>query len=198
MRCREGTQDRHNTMSWPQCPPFVLEKAIRRGLWSDTGTLAGSYRERSLQRVVSGIWYKVKVGKNRNISCQSDRLPQANVHRRLQPYIATTMRPTPRSTRSEASPGVVDLPRSKRSSAVVAQEKSKKQEAARLKAEEARRRAAEVAKVEREVRKAQAEAQVDARAEPQAVKKGARGKGKMVRKTFARPVEDAGPSVSFL
>jgi hypothetical protein len=68
------------------------------------------------------------------------------------------MQPPARNTRSKASPGLVDLPGPRRSSAVVAQEKAIRQQAAALKAEESRRRAQQVSEVEGEIKRAQAEA----------------------------------------
>lgn len=69
------------------------------------------------------------------------------------------MQPPIRITRSKASPGLIDRPNTRRPSTIVAQEKAKRQKVATSKAEELRRRAAQVSDVEREVRKAQAEAQ---------------------------------------
>lgn len=89
------------------------------------------------------------------------------------------MQPPPRTTRAKASPGLIDCPSSRRSSAAVTQEKAKKQQAATLKAEELRRRTAQVNEVEREVRKAQAEALP--------VRQG--GRAKAIKKTFPRPGE---------
>jgi len=89
-----------------------------------------------------------------------------------------------RTTRSKASPGLIDRPNPRRSSTVVAEEKAKKKTAAMLKAEEQRRRATQVAEVEKEVRKAQAEVQTV----------GRRGGGKVIKKTFQRPAEEANVS----
>ena len=91
------------------------------------------------------------------------------------------MQPPARTTRSKASPGLVDRPSSRRPSAVVAKEKTKKQQAATLKVEELRHRAAQVGEVEKEIRRAQAEVQP--------VRQG--GGGKATKKTFRRPAGDA-------
>jgi hypothetical protein len=99
------------------------------------------------------------------------------------------MQPPSRTTRSKASPGVVDLPEPRRPSAVVSKEKAKKQEATKLKAAEARRRAAQVKAVEAEVRKAQKEGLTESRV------LGKGDKGKKVKKAFSRPAGDvSGPS----
>ena len=84
------------------------------------------------------------------------------------------MHPPPHATRSKASPGLIDHSSLCRSSAVVAQEKTKRQKAAALKGDESRRCAARVAEVEREVKKAQGEAQ--------AVRQG--GGGKIAKKNI--------------
>src|ERR1700679_2127444 len=84
-----------------------------------------------------------------------------------------------RLTRSKVGPGLIDRPTPRRSSAVVAQEKAEKQKAADSRAEESQHRAAQVSEVEREVRKAQAEAH--------AVGDG----GKITKKKFSRPSQDA-------
>jgi len=94
------------------------------------------------------------------------------------------MQRSTRNTRSAANPGLVDCPNPRRSSTVVAEEKAKKKQAAMLKAEEKRRRVAQVAEVEKEVRRAQVEAQ----------QVGQRGRGKVVKKTFPRPATDANVS----
>jgi len=90
------------------------------------------------------------------------------------------MQPPPRTTRSKASPGLIDRPSSRRPSAVVVQEKTKKKEAATLKAAELHRRTEQVKEVEREGKRAQAEV-VAARQ---------RGRDKIVKKTFPRPDEN--------
>jgi hypothetical protein len=79
----------------------------------------------------------------------------------------------------------VDRPGPRRSSAVVAQEKNKKEEAAALKAEELRQRTARVTEVEQEIKKAQAEAK--------AVRQ--KGRGKVTKKNFHRPSGDTSVSV---
>jgi len=94
------------------------------------------------------------------------------------------MQRSARSTRSTANPGLIDRPNPHRSSAVVAEEKAQKKQAATLKAEERRRRIAQVAEVEKEVRKAQEEVQ----------QVGQRGRGKLVKKTFPRPAADVNVS----
>jgi len=98
------------------------------------------------------------------------------------------MRPPTRTTRSKANPGLVDCPSSRRSSATVAEEKAKKQQAATLKTDELRRRAAQVGEVEQEIRRAQGEAQ--------SVRQ--RSGGKVAKKTFPRPGGDANVSFSDL
>jgi len=90
------------------------------------------------------------------------------------------MLPPTCTTRSKVSPGLIDCPGSHRASTVVVQEKTKKQQAATLKAEKLRRRAEQVSEVEREVRVAQAEGQ--------SVGRG--GIGKVAKKTFWRPGGD--------
>jgi hypothetical protein len=94
------------------------------------------------------------------------------------------MQPPARTTRSTANPGLVDHPGSRRSNAIVTQEKVKKQRAAASRAEELHHRAAQVEEVEKEIRKAQAE---------ELVRWG--GRGKVTKKTFPCPSGSA--SVSF-
>ena len=94
------------------------------------------------------------------------------------------MQPPVRNTRSKASPGLVDLPGSRRSSAVIAQEKAIRQQAAALKAEESRRHAQQVSEVEGEIKRAQAEAK--------AVRQG--GGGNVTKRNFQRPDGDANVS----
>ena len=89
-----------------------------------------------------------------------------------------------RLTRSKVSPGLIDQPNPRCSSKAIAEEKTKKKKAATLKAEEQRRHAAQVAKVEEEIRKAQAEAQ----------QVGQRGGGGVIKKTFRCPGGDANVS----
>jgi hypothetical protein len=100
----------------------------------------------------------------------------------------TIMRPPARTTRSKASPGIVDCTSSRRSSAVVTQEKAKKQQVATLKAKESHRRIAQVGEVEREIRRAQVEASP--------TKRG--GRGMIVKKNFPRPDVHANVSPSDL
>jgi len=85
-----------------------------------------------------------------------------------------------RSTRSKASPGLIDRPTSRRPTTVVAKEKATKKQAVASKADEQHRRAAQVAEIEKEIKQAQAEAQPV----------GQRGRGKVVKKTFRRPNSD--------
>ena len=92
-----------------------------------------------------------------------------------------SMQPPSRTTRSKASPGLIDRPGSRRSSTVVTQEKAKKQQAAASKADELRRHAARVKELEKEVRKSQ----VEAREARQGVR------GKVTKKTFPRPSGNA-------
>jgi len=91
------------------------------------------------------------------------------------------MQPPPRTTRSTTNPGLVDRPSSRRSSAVVNQEKAKKKEATTLKAAELRHRAAQVGEVEREVWRAQVEV----------VGATPGGREKIVKKMFPRPNRNA-------
>jgi len=90
------------------------------------------------------------------------------------------MQPPPRTTRSTANPGLVDRPSSRRSSAVITQEKAKKKEAVTLKTAELHRCAAKVNEVERGVRRTQVEAV--------AARQG--GREKIVKKMFLRPDEN--------
>ena len=85
------------------------------------------------------------------------------------------MRPPCCSTRAKVSPGLIDRPDPRRSSVAVTKEKTKKQQAAALKAKELRRRTAQVVEVEREARKAREEVQVVSRG------------GKAAKKNFPRP-----------
>ena len=98
------------------------------------------------------------------------------------------MQPPARTTRSTISPGLIDRPNPCRSSAVVTQEKAKRQQAVTLKAEKLRRRAAQVNEVEREIRRAQVEVPPVRQ----------RGEGKIAKKTFPRPDKDANVSSSDL
>jgi hypothetical protein len=79
----------------------------------------------------------------------------------------------------------VDRPGPRRSSAVVTQEKNKKERAAALKAEELRQRTARVTEVEQEIKKAQAEGKAARQ----------KGGGKVSKKTFHRPCGDTSVSV---
>ena len=81
------------------------------------------------------------------------------------PYLCTTsqlaianMIPETRLTRSTNNPGIVDLPKSRRSSSEVAAEKLKKKQTAAAKAKNKREREAQIARVEREIKIAQNEA----------------------------------------
>jgi len=83
-----------------------------------------------------------------------------------------------RSTRSKASPGLIDRPTSRRPTTVVAKEKATKKQAAASKADEQHRHAAQVAEIEKEIKQAQAEAQPV----------GQRGGGKVVKKHWGQGV----------
>ena len=107
------------------------------------------------------------------------------------PYLHTTsqlsivdMIPETRLTRSTNNPGIVDLPKSRRSSSEVATEKLKKKQTAAAKAKNKREREAQVARVEREIKIAQNEATQSS---------GLRGRKGRVKKTFPReaPMSDA-------
>ena len=142
--------------------------------------------------------YKVTKGESEYSSIKFEyitnpiaRYPQLNPYRpnfSSVIFSVTTMQPPTRSTRSNPSPGLIDRPRTRRSAADVAQEKAKKQQAATSKAEDLRRRTAQVGEVEREIRRAQAEA-LPAR-------QG--GKGKITKKTFPRPDRDVSTNFSDL
>ena len=100
------------------------------------------------------------------------------------------MQPPIRTTRSTSNPGVVDLPKSRRSSANVAADKLKKKESAAANAKKKRERVAEVARVEGEIRTAQKEA-------THSLGRGQKGRAK---KTFPRetPAMDPAEEVSHL
>ena len=68
------------------------------------------------------------------------------------------MYPPARSTRSNNNPGVVDLPKSRRSPTDVAADKAESKKIAAANAKKVRERAAQVAWVENEIRTAQKEA----------------------------------------
>ena len=68
------------------------------------------------------------------------------------------MRPPPRETRTTNAPGLVDLPKPRKSTADVTAEKKKKEEAAVAKAKVKDAKVARVARVEKEIRVAQREA----------------------------------------
>jgi len=73
----------------------------------------------------------------------------------ITPYLQlsiTSMRPPARMTRTNNNPGVVDLPKSRRSSADVAAERSKSKKTAAADAKKKREQAAQVARVEEEIR----------------------------------------------
>jgi hypothetical protein len=93
------------------------------------------------------------------------------------------MQPSPRKTRSHTSPGVVDLPKSRRSPTDVAADKAESKKIALANAKKMRERAAQVARVENEIRTAQKEA---------AYPPGGSQK-RRVKKTFSRQdiVEDS-------
>jgi hypothetical protein len=67
------------------------------------------------------------------------------------------MQPPHRKNRSTNNPGLVDLPKVRKTPAEVATEKQKKKDVAATKAKEKEARLAQVARVEREVRIAQQE-----------------------------------------
>ena len=87
------------------------------------------------------------------------------------------MHPPARTTRSNNNPGVVDLPKPRRSSSDVAADKAESKKIAVANAKKKRERVAQVAQVENEIRIAQKEA-----AHP-----SGRGQKKRVKKTFSRP-----------
>ena len=67
------------------------------------------------------------------------------------------MHPPPRKTRTTNTPGLVDLPKSRRRTADVTAEKQKKNEIAAAKAKAKEAKLAQVARVEKEIRVAQKE-----------------------------------------
>ena len=67
------------------------------------------------------------------------------------------MHPPPRKTRTTNTPGLVDLPKSRRRTADVTAEKQKKKEIAAAKAKAKEAKLAQVARVEKEIRVAQEE-----------------------------------------
>ena len=83
--------------------------------------------------------------------------PLPYLHTTSQLAIANTI-PETRLTRSTNNPGIVDLPKSRRSSSEVATEKLKKKQTAAAKAKNKREREAQVARVEREIKIVQNEA----------------------------------------
>ena len=85
------------------------------------------------------------------------------------------MHPPARKTRSTSNPGVVDLPRVRRSPADVAADKAESKRIAEASAKKKRERAAQVARVENEIRAAQKEAAYPS----------GRGQNKRVKKTFS-------------
>ena len=93
------------------------------------------------------------------------------------------MYPPVRNTRSSQSPGVIDLPKARRSPADVAADKAEGKRIAAADAKKKRERAAQVARIENEIRTAQKEA---------AYPSGG-GQKKRVKKTFSREeiVEDS-------
>ena len=68
------------------------------------------------------------------------------------------MYPPTRNTRSSNNPGLVDLPKPRRSPTDVAADKAEAKKTAAAKAKKMRERAAQVARVENEIRSAQKEA----------------------------------------
>ena len=95
---------------------------------------------------------------------------------------AFSMYPPARSTRSNNNPGVVNLPKSRRSPADVAADKAESKKIAAANAKKMRKQAAQVARVENKIRTAQKEA---------AYASGSQKK--RVKKTFSREdiVEDS-------
>jgi len=109
----------------------------------------------------------------------------------ITPYLQlsiTSMRPPARTTRSNNNPGVVDLPKPRRSSADIAAERSKSKKTIAADAKKKREQAAQVARVEEEIRIAQREA---AHSSGQGLKKRA-------KRTFPRetPASDLAEEVS--
>lgn len=72
--------------------------------------------------------------------------------------VSQAMQPPPQKSQSMNNPGVVDLPKPRKSPAEVAAEKQKKKETAAASAKKKREQAAEVARVEKEIKVAQSEA----------------------------------------
>lgn len=87
------------------------------------------------------------------------------------------MHPPTRTTRSSKNPGIVDLPKPRRSPADVAADKAESKKIAAANAKKKRDRAAQVAQLESEIRIAQKEA----------AHSSGRGQKKRVKKTFSRP-----------
>jgi hypothetical protein len=95
------------------------------------------------------------------------------------------MHPRPiRTTRSTNNPGVIDLPKPRRSSADVAAGKLKGKETAAVNAKKKRERVAQVARVEGEIRNAQKEA----------ANFSGRGQKGRVKKTFPREMPMSNPA----
>jgi len=117
--------------------------------------------------------------------------PTSHANPLTTPYLQlpiTSMHPPVRTTRSSNNPGVIDLPRSRRSSANVAAEKLEGKKTAAANAKKKQERAAQVARVEDEIRMAQKEA----------VHSLGEGSKKRVKKTFPRetPARDSAEEVS--
>ena len=128
-------------------------------------------------------------GANRHIIATPELTSCANHF--ITPYLRhsiTNMRPPARTTRSNNNPGIVDLPKSRRSSADVATEKLKSKKIATANAKKKREQAAQVARVEEEIRTAQKEA----------AHSSGQGPKKRVKRTFSRetPASDLTDEVS--
>lgn len=103
--------------------------------------------------------------------CLTPNPPLAQIPPELQ---ITSMKLETRRTRTTNNPGIVDLPKSRRSPAEVATEKMKKKEVIAAKAQKRSEKAARVARVEKEMKLAQKEAAQSSRMRSR------------VEKTFAR------------
>ena len=92
-----------------------------------------------------------------------------SIHLAGQPYPPlftfgiTDMQPPSQSTQTTNNPGVVDLPKSRRSSSEVAADKLKKKQTAEASAKKKQEQVARVARVEREIRVAQKEGTLSSR-----------------------------------
>ena len=118
-----------------------------------------------------------------HIIATPDLTSRANIF--ITPYLQlsiTSMRPPARTTRSNNNPGVVDLPKSRRSSADVTAERSKNKKATAADAKKKREQAAQVARVEEEIRIAQREA----------VHSSGQGSKKQAKRTFPHETPASG------